>query len=37
MKIQFIPCHKNIEGNELLDLAAKAEHSLSDITLEAKV
>ena len=37
MKIQFITGHKNIEGNELADLAAKAGHNLSDITLEAGV
>jgi ribonuclease HI len=37
MKIQFITGHKNIEGNELADLAAKPGHSLSNITLEAGV
>ena len=30
--IQYIPGHKNIEGNELADLAAKAGHRLEEVT-----
>ena len=31
LKIHFVPGHKNIEGNELADLAANAAHALDDI------
>ena len=33
VRLQFVPSHKNIEGNELADLAANAAHSLNEITL----
>lgn len=32
VKIQYIPGHKNIKGNELADLAAKAGHNLESLT-----
>ena len=37
MKFQFVPSHKNIEGNELADLAANAAHSLDDAEIRVMV
>jgi hypothetical protein len=33
--IQFVPGHKNIRGNEMEDLAAKAAHALPEVSAEA--
>ena len=33
--VQFIPGHKNIKGNEMADLAAKAAHALPEVSAEA--
>jgi len=33
--IQFVPGHKNIRGNEMADLAAKAGHALPEVSAEA--
>ena len=33
VRMQFVPSHKNIEGNELADLAANAAHSLDAVSV----